>query len=107
VPIRSYESRTGRSLYGSFFAIYGIAIKLAGSISLLFTGFVLNATGFQASFGRNQPVSTLTEMRVLNVVLPVTGLMLAFVFLRNVWPKDKEKTSPPNAKLPSLSESVA
>jgi GPH family glycoside/pentoside/hexuronide:cation symporter len=77
-----YEKRTGRSLYGSFFAIYGVAIKLAGSISLLFTGLVLNATGFLVALGRNQLVATLNEMRLLGGIIPALGLVLAFFCLR-------------------------
>ncbi len=79
-----YESRTGRSLYGSFFAVYGVAIKLAGSISLLFTGLVLNATGFRVALGALQPAGTLVEMRILGAVIPFLGLVAALLFLRDV-----------------------
>lgn len=77
-----YESRTNRSLYGSFFAVYGIAIKLAGSISLLFTGLMLDATGFQVGRGPAQSITTLNEMRILSALIPALGLILAFLCLR-------------------------
>jgi GPH family glycoside/pentoside/hexuronide:cation symporter len=80
-----YEKRTGRSLYGSFFAFYGIAIKLSGSIALLFTGFLLNATGFTLKLGAGQSTTTFTIMRLVSVILPVMAFGLAYLCLKGVW----------------------
>jgi GPH family glycoside/pentoside/hexuronide:cation symporter len=80
-----YEEKTGRSLYGSFFALYGVAIKLAGSISLLFTGLVLNATGFRSVLGSAQSMGTLTDMRLLSAIVPALGLICAYYCLKGIW----------------------
>jgi GPH family glycoside/pentoside/hexuronide:cation symporter len=80
-----YEKRTGRSLFGSFYAFYGIAIKLSGSISSLFTGVVLNATGFTLKLGAHQTPGTFTAMRVLSIVFPVMAYSTAYLALKGVW----------------------
>jgi GPH family glycoside/pentoside/hexuronide:cation symporter len=76
-----YEKRTGKSLYGSFSALYSVSLKLAASCALLLTGFILNLTGFQASLGNSQAPWTLTCMRILSAVVPASGIVLALVFL--------------------------
>ena len=82
-----YELRTGKSYYGSFFAIYNVTMKIAGSISLLLTGVVLNLTGFNVAHGRFQPPATILAMRILYAGIPSLGLLVALAFLRKAWPK--------------------
>ena len=87
-----YERRTGRALAGSFFAFFNIAIKLAFSVGLLLTGFLLNATGFDIAIGDIQGESTLTAMRLLNVIGPCAGLLVAWRCVSTI----KRGTGKPN-----------
>ena len=87
-----HEKQTGRSLYGSFCALYGVTMKIAASISLLLTGFVLNFTKFDVALGARQSVETITQMRLFSVFVPVSGLLLAMWFLRYIWPKAEKPT---------------
>ncbi|PAW76021.1 MAG: hypothetical protein B9S32_16570 [Verrucomicrobia bacterium Tous-C9LFEB] len=74
---REHEKETGHSIYGSFYAMYGMAIKIGASVGLLFTGVILNLTGYHASHGIAQPESTIFLMRVLNTVVPTVGMLIA------------------------------
>jgi GPH family glycoside/pentoside/hexuronide:cation symporter len=82
-----YERKTGKSYYGSFFALYNVTYKVATSVSLLLTGFILNITGFDVTRGKLQLPACIIEMRVLYVVIPALGIAVALLFLRKAWPK--------------------
>ncbi len=94
-----YEQQTGRSLYGSFSAIFGVSQKIAGSVSVLLTGFILNFTGFQSTLGAHQPAYTLTRMRILNSLVPACGLVMTIVFLLYT----KSKANKPLGSVPVTS----
>jgi GPH family glycoside/pentoside/hexuronide:cation symporter len=89
-----YELRTGKSYYGSFFALYNVTMKIAGSVSLLLTGVVLNYTGFDVTRGQNQLPGTILEMRKLYVFIPSVGVLIALAFLRKAWPKTEPVPQP-------------
>lgn len=74
---RQHEVETGHSIYGSFYAMYGMAIKIGASVGLLFTGVILNLTGYHVSHGVAQPEQTIFLMRFLNSAVPTLGMLLA------------------------------
>jgi GPH family glycoside/pentoside/hexuronide:cation symporter len=84
-----YERKTGKSYYGSFFALYNVTMKMAGSFSLLMTGVILNLTGFDATHGSMQLPGTILAMRLLYAFIPSLGLLIALVFLRKAWPRSE------------------
>ena len=89
-----YERQTGKSYYGSFYALYNVTMKIAGSVSMLLTGVILNLTGFDVSRGKMQLASSIMAMRVLYVIIPALGLVVALLFLRKVWPKPEALPQP-------------
>lgn len=85
-----YEQRTGKSIYGSFYALYGMAIKIGASVGLLFTGIILNLSGYHATYGATQAAATISMMRILNSALPVLGILIAIYC---VWSSTKKAVS--------------
>ena len=83
-----HEAETGESLYGSFCALYGVSLKVAASAALLCTGVLLNLTHFDVHL-KVQAAETLTNIRLLNVILPTAGVLLALFYLRGVWSKSE------------------
>jgi glycoside/pentoside/hexuronide:cation symporter, GPH family len=78
---RQHELSSGHSLYGSFYALYGMSIKIGSSLGLLFTGIILNLTGYQVSHGASQPQMTIFLMRFLSSAVPTIGMLLAMYCL--------------------------
>jgi GPH family glycoside/pentoside/hexuronide:cation symporter len=86
-----YEKRTGKSAYGSFYALHGVANKLGTSLALFCTGFVLNITRFDVARGSAQLSGVLTEMRALNALIPIAGVMIAYWCLfHSQWIKNQK-----------------
>ena len=74
---RQHEIATGHSVYGSFYAMFGMAIKIGASVGLLFAGIIVNLTGYHAANGAHQPEVTIFLMRMLNTVVPSLGMLIA------------------------------
>ena len=75
------ELQHGVRREGMFGAVYGYVMKIGVSVGLLLTGFLLNATGFDASLGSNQAPETILSLRVLFTAIPAAGLLLAMALI--------------------------
>ncbi len=95
---REHEVASGHSLYGSFYALYGMGIKIGSSVGLLFTGIVLNMTGYTVAHGVNQAARTLLSMRLLNSAGPTIGMLIAMICIYRL-------TRKTNRAIPSISPS--
>ena len=73
----AFETKTGLACQGVFSALYGIAVKIGVSVSLLLTGYILIACGFDVSQTVEQMVNPLFYMRILYAVFPLLGMVLA------------------------------
>lgn len=71
------ELENGLRREGAFGAIYNWVLKLGFAICFLAAGVILQASGFDAVLGGNQPPHTIHLIRVLYTVVPATGLLLA------------------------------
>ncbi len=75
------EFNYGTRREGMFSAVQNWANKLAVSLALLFSGVILNFTGFDASLTGSQTESTLTMMRALDAVIPAVFVGFACLLL--------------------------
>ncbi len=75
------ELATGVRREGMYSAVYGYLMKIGMSIAYLVTGFLLNATGFDAELGGNQTESAIFWLRFLFVLVPGIGLFVALVLV--------------------------
>jgi len=75
---------------GMFSAVQNWANKLAVSLALLFSGILLNFTGFDATLDGPQTESTLTTMRALDATVPAVFVGVACVLLL-FYPLSKSK----------------
>jgi GPH family glycoside/pentoside/hexuronide:cation symporter len=78
---RQHEIQTGQSIYGSFYALYGIALKIGASVGLLLTGLILDLTGYHSSLGVEQSEATIFWLRTLNATIPAVGLLASLYCL--------------------------
>ena len=68
-------------LCSSFSACGSYLIKIGLAIGMGASGFVLKWSGFDEKLGGGQTEHTLTMMRVFLAVIPIVGLVLAFLAL--------------------------
>lgn len=74
------ELKTGARREGMYFGINGLMVRLAISFQSVITGFVMNATGYDAKLSvAEQPVSAITGMKILLVVIPVVSVAIAIL----------------------------
>ena len=71
------EFKNGTRREGMFGAVQNWANKLAVSLSLLFSGVILNLTGFDSKLETAQSTSTLTVMRALDSTVPAFFVLIA------------------------------
>ncbi len=76
------EAATGERKEGTFFAAWGLAIKMAIGFAILMSGFVLSATGFRPNVA--QTPEALGGIRFLVSVLPALCHVVAIVLLRRL-----------------------
>jgi len=57
-------------------------MKIGMALGIGMSGFILDWTWFDAALKGDQPDGTLDRIRFLFAVIPITGLVLAFVSLR-------------------------
>jgi GPH family glycoside/pentoside/hexuronide:cation symporter len=78
------EFNTGVRREGMYSAVYTNMMKLGVSIGLLFVGFILNASGFDAELGANQSDRALMFMRVCFTAIPAVGLILGMSIISRI-----------------------
>jgi GPH family glycoside/pentoside/hexuronide:cation symporter len=84
------EYKNGKRREGVFNAISGWMTKAGATVALIVAGVVLQKTGFNAELEGAQTQSTLTNMRLALVFLPVTCLGFALL-LSTTYPLSKER----------------
>jgi GPH family glycoside/pentoside/hexuronide:cation symporter len=72
------ELQTGKRREGAFMSCSTYLMKIGLAIGIGCGGFVLAATGFDAALGADQPEVALTRIRIVFMVIPIAGLVLAF-----------------------------
>jgi GPH family glycoside/pentoside/hexuronide:cation symporter len=92
------ELKTGERREGAFASIFSWVLKLSFCIGFLISGPLIEATGFNTSYGAKQPDAVLHNMRVFYIFIPVTALIAAIVLL-NFFPITKEKAAEIRAQL--------
>ncbi len=75
------ELQTGTRREGMFGAIYWWMIKLGQAAASLFSGFLLNWTGFKESLHGNQTAHTLFLMRICDIGIPIIASAIAIYFI--------------------------
>jgi glycoside/pentoside/hexuronide:cation symporter, GPH family len=80
----AFELETGLACQGIFSALYGIAVKIGVSLSLLLTGYILIICKFNVTQTSEQMVVPLIHMKILYAVIPMLGMMLALRVLWNI-----------------------
>lgn len=75
------ELQTGKRREGAFQASRSWILKLGFALAAWGQGYLLNATGFDASLGGAQSEHALTMIRLGLAVVPVVGLLIAMFFL--------------------------
>jgi len=73
------ELQNGERREGMFGAIYWWTVKLGMALAFAFSGFLLNATGFDVALKGEQTVRALFLMRVFDVSLPIITSTLAII----------------------------
>jgi len=85
------ELASGTRREGMFSAVYSWTFKVGIGLALIGAGYVLNITGFDATYEGPQSEETLWWMRFFFTVLPVVGICVAFVALR-LYPLTEDRT---------------
>jgi GPH family glycoside/pentoside/hexuronide:cation symporter len=80
--VDSDEATTGERKEGTFFAAWGLAIKLAVGCAILVSGFVLSATGFEPNVA--QTAEALAGIRGLVSLFPASCHVVAILLLGRV-----------------------
>jgi glycoside/pentoside/hexuronide:cation symporter, GPH family len=75
------ELEYGTRREGMFSAVYTNVLKIGGSIGLLIVGFLLNASGFKAELGVDQPPHTMLILRSFFAGVPALGLFGAALLI--------------------------
>lgn len=73
------EIETGKRREGAFAACASWLMKVGMSVGSLASGFILSSTGFDAKLGGNQTGQALFMIRLLLAVIPILGLVMAFL----------------------------
>jgi glycoside/pentoside/hexuronide:cation symporter, GPH family len=92
------ELATGVRREGMYNAVYSNVLKIGMSIGVLICGFILNASGFRAELGAEQPEQTLLIMRILFAGVPAAALLLGFLLIIK-YPITKERAGETRRKL--------
>ena len=75
------ELTTGFRREGMFSAVYSYVSKIGVSVGLLFVGFLLNASGFDAALGAGQSARTILILRIFFSGVPALGLFAAVILM--------------------------
>ncbi len=74
------ELNNGTRREGTFGAVYWWMVKLGTAVALLSSGAVLNLVGFDR-YAQVQTVETLTNLRIADILIPVTTGLLAIIVM--------------------------
>lgn len=72
-----FEKQTGLACQGLFSALYGIAVKIGASVALMLTGYIVVVCGFDVSQTREQMANPIFNMRIIQCLLPLIGMVMA------------------------------
>jgi len=75
------ELEYGKRREGAFTACGSWIMKVGQAVGIGASGFVLSATGFDASLGANQSAEAIWNIRFYLAAIPVIGLVIALVML--------------------------
>ncbi len=75
------DLETGSRREAMFSAIYGWFSKVGLTVALSLSGILLVVTGFDVKFGGAQPPETILGMRLLAVIVPAVGMLIAIVLM--------------------------
>ncbi len=75
------ELENGSRREGMFGAIFWWMLKLGQAAASLFSGFLLNWTGFKESLHGNQTPQTLLSMRLFDIGIPIAASLIALYFI--------------------------
>lgn len=75
------ELEHGARREAMFGAIYGWFTKVGLTVALALSGLLLVCTGFEVRFGADQPDGTVFLMRILAVVVPASGMVVATLLM--------------------------
>lgn len=92
------ELETGKRREGAFAATGTYIMKIGLAIGIFLSGVVLTATGFDAALGGDQDPGALINIRLAFALLPIAGLILAFVALLR-YPLSRQKMAEIRAEL--------
>jgi GPH family glycoside/pentoside/hexuronide:cation symporter len=84
------ELETHERREGLFASIYWWVVKLGMAAALATSGFLLNATGFDVALGGEQAASTLYQMRLFDVLIPLVGSGIA-IWMVALYPITEQK----------------
>lgn len=85
----AFEKETGLACQGVFSALYGIAVKIGASVSLVLTGYILVVVGFDVAQTPEQMAAPIFSIRILYSLLPVIGMAIAGWTVWNIRPGSK------------------
>lgn len=100
------EFNTGVRREGMYSAVYTNMMKIGVSIGLLFVGFILNASGFDAALGADQTEGSLMFMRVCFTAIPSVGLILGMSIISRI-PMSAKRADEVRAELDARHEESA
>lgn len=75
------ELEHGKRREGAFTACGNWIMKVGQAVGIGASGFVLSATGFNASLGAHQSASAIFNIRFYLAAIPVIGLVIALIYL--------------------------
>jgi len=75
------ELDTGKRREGAFSATRSWIMKVGMAAGIFFSGVILQATGFDSALGANQSGNAIFNIRFYLAVIPIIGLVIAFVAL--------------------------
>lgn len=92
------ELRSHTRREGMFGAVYGWSWKLGISMALVFSGFLLSSTGYNADLGTEQLASTIIKLRLLDIGVPALGCIVGLLLIWR-YPFNEQKAYEMRAEL--------
>ena len=84
------EVETHERREGMFGSIYWWVVKLGMAAALAISGLLLNATGFDVALAGDQAVSTITQMRIFDAMIPFISSAIA-IWMIALYPITEQK----------------
>lgn len=75
------ELETGKRREGAFSATRSWIMKVGMAAGIFFSGVILQSTGFDSELGGNQTAQAIFNMRLYLAIIPIVGLIIAFLAL--------------------------